>query len=174
MELKFPLVNFKKLVYPRLQNKVLEVKQRDLLFSLTHGIYRNRARLFQQNRAEDNLCQNPACRRENLVHDVEHIFCLCYRVRAAWNWTRKKMVDFLTDQGRPPDVSNPDILLARFPNDRQEDECTFLLGTYVELVDREVVLKEKELLLDTLIGVLRTKTESARSRAVPQVQIALI
>ena len=173
VELKFPQVNFKKLVYPRLQNKVLEVKQRDLLFSLTHGIYRNRARLFQQNRADDNLCQNPACRRENLVHDVEHIFCLCYRVRAAWNWTRKKMVDFLTDQGRPPDVSNPDILLARFPKDRQEDECTLLLGTYVELVDREVVLKEKELLVDTLIGVLRTKTESARSRAVPQVQIAL-
>ena len=70
-------------------------------------------------------------------------------------------------------VSNPDILLARFPKDRQEDECTFLLGTYVELVDREVVLKEKELLVDTLIGVLRTKTVSARSRAVPQVQIAL-
>ena len=113
VELKFPLVNFKKLVYPRLQNKVLEVKQRDLLFSLTHGIYRNRARLFQQNRAEDNLCQNPACKRENLVHDVEHIFCLCYRVRAAWNWTRRKIVDFMTDQGRPPDVSNPDILLER-------------------------------------------------------------
>ena len=65
------------------------------------------------------------------------------------------------------------ILLARFPKDRQEDECTLLLGTYVELVDREVVLKEKELLVDTLIGVLRTKTESARNRAVPQVHIAL-
>ena len=173
VELKYPQVNFKKLVYPRLQNKVLEVKQRDLLFSLTHGIYRNRARLFQQNRVDDNLCQNQACRRENLVHDVEHIFCLCYRVRAAWTWLRRKMVVFLTDQGRPPDVSNLDILLARFPKERQEDECTFLLGTYVELVNREVVLKEKELLVDTLIGVLRTKTESARSRAVPQVQIAL-
>ena len=55
-ELKFPQVNFKELVYPRLQNKVLEVKQRDLFFSLTHGIYSNRARLFQQNRADDNLC----------------------------------------------------------------------------------------------------------------------
>ena len=173
VELKYPQVNFKKLVYPRLQNKVLEVKQRDLLFTLTHGIYRNRARLFQQNRADDNLCQNQACKRENLVHDVEHIFCLCYRVRAAWNWTRRKMLVFLTDQGRPPDVSNADILLARFPKDRQEDECTLLLGIYVELVDREVVLKEKELLVDTLIGVLRTKTECARSRAVPQVHIAL-
>ena len=47
------------------------------------------------------------------------------------------------------------------------------MGIYVELVDREVVLKEKELLVDTLIGALRIKTESARCRAVPQVQIAL-
>jgi hypothetical protein len=64
VELKFPQVNFKELIYPRLQNKVLEVRQRDLLFSLTHRIYRNRARLFQQNRAEDDLCPNPACRRK--------------------------------------------------------------------------------------------------------------
>ena len=58
VELKFPQVNFKQLVYPRIQNKVLEAKQRDLLFSLTHGIYRNRAVLFQQNRVENNICQN--------------------------------------------------------------------------------------------------------------------
>ena len=173
VEAKFPQTNFKKLVYPRLQSKVLEVKQRDLLFSLTHGIYRNRARLFEQGRAENNLCQNQACKRENLVHDMEHIFCLCYKVRVAWNWTKRKLVAFLTDQGRPPDVSNLDILLARFPKGKQEDECTLLLGTYVELVDREVVLKEKELLVNTLMGVLRNKTESARSRAVPQVYMAL-
>jgi hypothetical protein len=173
VELRFPQVNFKELVYPRLQNKVLEVRQRDLLFSLTHGIYRNRARLFQQNRVEDNLCPNQACRRENLIHDVEHIFCICYKVRAAWSWTRRKVLEFLTDQGRPPNVSNSDILLAQFPKGRQENECTLLLGTYVELVDREAVLKEKELLLNTVIGVLQTKIVSARSRAVPQARIAL-
>ena len=58
-ELKFPQVDFKALVFPRLKSQVMEVKQRDLLFSLTHGIYRNRAILFQQNRADDNLCPNP-------------------------------------------------------------------------------------------------------------------
>ena len=94
-------------------------------------------------------------------------------MRVAWNWTKRKLVAFLTDQGRPPDVSNLDILLARFPKGKQEDECTLLLGTYVELVDREVVLKDKELLVNTLIGVLKTKTESARNRAVPQVQFDL-
>ena len=83
------------------------------------------------------------------------------------------MLEFLTDQGRPPDISNSDILLARFSKGRQDVECTLLLGTYAELVDREVVLKQKELLVNTVIGVLKTKTESARRRAVPQADIPL-
>ena len=92
VELKFPQVNFKEIVYPRLHSKVLEAKQKDLLFSIIHGIYRNRDRLFQQHRAEDNLCPHPACRRENLVEDVEHLFCLCYKVRAAWRWIKMKIL----------------------------------------------------------------------------------
>ena len=47
------------------------------------------------------------------------------------------------------------------------------MGTYVELVDREVVLMQKELLVNTVIGVLKTKTESARRRTVPQADIPL-
>ena len=42
-----------------------------------------------------------------------------------------------------------------------------------ELVDKEAVLKQKELMVNTLIGVLQTKAVSVRSRAVPQVHIAL-
>ena len=61
------------------------------------------------------------------------------------------MLEFFTEQGRPPDISNSDILLARFSKGRQDVECTLLLGTYVELVDREVVLKQKELLVNTVI-----------------------
>ena len=62
---------------------------------------------------------------------------------------------------------------ASIPKSRQEDECTLLLGTYVELVDKEAVLKQKGLLVNTVIGVLQTKTVSARSRAVPQAHITL-
>jgi hypothetical protein len=128
---KVPHVDFKELVYPRLQNKVLEVKQRDLLFSLAYGIYRNSARLFQQNRAEDNLCPDPACKRENLVQDVEHLFCTCQKVRAVWQWTKRKMLELLRDQGRPPDIRNMDFILAMFPKSGHELECTLILGTIV-------------------------------------------
>ena len=169
VEMKFPQVNFQELVYPRIKHALLEVKQRDLLFSLIHNIYPNRQRLFQQRRTENALCLNPACKRERLVQDIEHIFCKCYKVRSAWQWTRRKIMEFVTELGPPMAVNNIDIILAMFPTCRQEDECIFLLGTYVELVDKEVVSGQKELLLATLLGVLRARIENNRGRAVPRV-----
>jgi hypothetical protein len=44
-------------------------------------------------------------------------------------------------------------ILAMFPKSRQEAECIFLLGTFIQLVDKETVLKQKELLVNTVIGV---------------------
>ena len=56
VEAKFSLINFQELVYPRIANAVLQAKQKDLLFSIVYGIYRNRERLHQQNRTDDALC----------------------------------------------------------------------------------------------------------------------
>jgi hypothetical protein len=53
----------------------------------------------------------------------------------------------MTDQGRPPDISNIDIILARFSKRSQEAEYILLLGTYLELVDKEVFLKQNALLV---------------------------
>ena len=83
------------------------------------------------------------------------------------------MLELMRDQGRTPDTSNMDFILAMFPKCRQEAECILLLGTFVQLVDRETILKQKELLVNTVIGVLKNKSEYARRRAVPQVNIPL-
>ena len=173
VEAKFPLVNFQEFMYPRIVNNVLEAKQKDLLFSIVHCIYPNRQRLHQQNRTDDALCPNQACRREDLVQDIEHIFCSCYKVKSAWQWTRRKIVELVSDLGPPAVISNTDIILAQFPTCRQETECMFLLGTYMELIDTEAMSKQKELLLDTLVGVIKSRMVYITSRAVPQVQIAL-
>ena len=66
VEAKFPLVNFPEMVYGRMNHKVLEIRQRDVSFSVIHGLYKNRERLFQQGRADDGLCANQACKRSGL------------------------------------------------------------------------------------------------------------
>ena len=56
----------------------------------------------------------------------------------------------LSRLGPAPVVSDEDIILAMFPKCMQETECLFLLGNYMQLVDKEVVAKQKELFVDTL------------------------
>ena len=59
--------------------------------------------------------------------------------------------------------------MLMYPRCRREAQVIFLLSTYTELVDREVVGKQKELMLGTLRGVLRAKVEQLGSRAVPEI-----
>ena len=84
-------------------------------------------------------------------------------------------MELLRDQGRPPDIRNIDCILAMFPKSSQEVECTLILilGTFVELVDVETVHKQKDLLVDTVKGVLSNKLECMQRRAVPQVHLPL-
>ena len=83
------------------------------------------------------------------------------------------MLELMRDQGRPPDANNMDLIMVMFPRCRQEAEVMLLIGTFVELVDREAVGKERELLVDTVIGVLKNKSENIQRRAVPQVHLPL-
>ena len=92
IEEDFPTKNFKDLVYPRLRHPILESNQKDLLFCICHKLYMNKERLFQQQRAPSPLCSYAACQHQGLIQSVEHIFCTCYRVRGAWQWTRGKLM----------------------------------------------------------------------------------
>ena len=66
-------------------------------------------------------------------------------------------------------ATNMEIIMQMYPSCRKEIECSFLLGTFLELVHREVMVKGKELLVNTLKGVLRARLTQNRSRAVPDV-----
>ena len=173
MESKYPHIDFLDLVYPRLIHPVLEVKQRDIIFTLVHGIYKNRARLHDQDRADDPLCPHPACRQEDLIQDIEHIFCSCHMVREAWQWVRKKVMGLLARLGPPPVVSNEEFILAMFPKSTEETTVMFILGNYIQLVDSDAVNKQKEIREDSMLGVFEAKLQFLKTRAVPQPYINL-
>ena len=54
-------------------------------------------------------------------------------------------------------ASNMEIIMQMYPSCRKEIECSFLLGTFLEQVHREVMSGEKELLVSTLRGVSRAR-----------------
>ena len=146
------MINFPELVYPRVNHAVLETKQKDMLFTMIHGLYKNRDRLFHQNRTDDPLCLNQACRNTGSVQTIEHIACSCYRVKTVWLWVREKLLELLSD-----------------PRSIREAEVVFLIGTYMELVEKEAVIKQKELLVGTTKGVLKAKVGQMASRAAPEI-----
>ena len=131
VEAKFPSVNFPHLVYPRVNHPVLETRQKDILFTMVHGLYKNRDRLFQQNRTDDPLCPNQACKNLGMVQTVEHIATTCYRVKSSWLWVKAKLLELLSDQGPVPALGNMELIMLTFPRGRKEAEAVFLLGTYL-------------------------------------------
>ena len=169
VELEFPAVDFVGLVYPRLSHKVLEPAPRDTLFSLVHGIYRNRARLFRQGRAQDSSCPVPEC--QGAVQDREHLFCSCTRVVDVWLWMRSRLLQLLPHCVGVVGTSNEEFILLQFPKDTMDTECVWLLGNYVEIVDTRAVAKNQKLNIDQVKGVLRCRLQGMSDRAVVRPQI---
>ena len=173
VETQFLGVDFPGLVYPRLSHAVLEPGPRDTLFCLAHGLFRNRARLFQQHRAQDPYCPVPDC--QGAVQDREHIFCSCSRVVEVWLWMRSQLLLLLPNTIGAVGTSNLDFILLQFPKDSKETECVWLLGNYVEFVESNIVSKNKTVKVDHFKGVLRSRLQEMSSRSVvrPQFHIML-
>ena len=75
--------------------------------------------------------------------------------------------------GPPPIISCEEIMLAMFPRSTEETEVLFFLGNYIELVDKNIVNKQKALRVDSVKGVLEAKVEFSKARAVPQLCLYL-
>ena len=58
--------------------------------------------------------------------------------------------------------------MLMYPNVAQEAETILLLVIFMELVDREVVGKQKELLVGIVKGVFQAKVSQIVSRAAPE------
>ena len=82
-------------------------------------------------------------------------------------------MELLGRLGPPPIVSSEDIVLAMFPKCTQESEFMFILGNYLELVDKDAVNKQKVLRVDSMRGVLEAKLVFVKERAVPQICLIL-
>ena len=166
VEEKFPGVDFKDLIYPRLADKILEPESKDVLFRLVHNLIITKERMFRQNRVQDPCCPLPECQGQ--VQDKEHLFTSCFLVAESWVWLRTRLLRLLpTTQGAVA-ITNEDFLLLQFPKDVLDSECVWLLGNYCEIVTSTVIGKKRKLGAVQLAGRLRTRLQSIRGRAVVQ------
>ena len=74
------------LVFTRLWDPVLDPPVQSLMFLLIHNILPVRSRLKRL-----NMVNSDKCLQDDLVADVEHVFCHCLRTREGWQWIRFKV-----------------------------------------------------------------------------------
>lgn len=121
------------LVWKYINNPVLDVYQRELLFMLVHNILPTRERLFRLNQAD-----NAVCSEGDGVESVEHLFCTCRRVQVAWAWMRRLI---LNKNLALPTVSDFELLHSLSGLDDGTCDLVWLISNYVEFVWKQKTSK---------------------------------
>jgi hypothetical protein len=138
------------IVWKRLEDPVLDTKGREILFMLIHNIIPNRERLFRLNQVDNSRCVS--CR---VVEDNVHYFSECVKVREAWGWVRRRVLDLL-----PPGnniLSNWELLHLTFTETIMDKEILWLVSTFVENIWVEVRARDRTVNVDRLKTAMKLK-----------------
>ena len=161
---KYSEVNFPADVWPRLSYSVLTAVPRQAIFDAIHGLTRNRSRLHQQGRAGDPWCQ--VCPwtvpLQPPKSDLEHIYCSCVMVRAAWLYTRSLLYQH---QPQLRGSRDSDLVSYRFPQGNLDAEAVWLLATYQEMVQELCLARGVRILPLALKGRFKERLLMSRTRA---------
>ena len=125
-------------MWMRLQNPVLDMYSRDIMFLIIHNIVANKERVHRF-----RMTASPNCTNCNVVQDNVHMFCECSCVREAWFWLRQRLLSLLPAEARI--TSNFEFLHLMFDSSTYETEVVWLLGVYVKLVWEIIVCKKRNL-----------------------------
>jgi exonuclease III len=151
-------------VWLRLNSPILSPLGWEGLFMIVHNIVPNRDRLYEK----FNMANSPACDRAECAgerQDNAHLYTGCVLVREAWCWLRRRLLELL-----PQDhchTSDFELINLFFGRHTQDEEMVWLLGNYVDLVNREVRGVRRTLRIEKMIGHFRqqlSEHQNARLR----------
>ena len=97
-----------------------------------------------------------------------HRYCHCLQVSRAWEWLKTLLL--LLDSTLSL-VSDHDLLSFNFEKSMRENAVIWLLGSCIEIVESEVVVKENFLSVPSITGQLKQKKNAARYQAIPELGI---
>ena len=112
-------------------------------------------------RFQNNLCGG--CWRE--PDTVEHRYCACQLLADAWEWLRETLVLLHPELSH---CSNRELLGLNFPPFPDETRILWLLGSYLEIAEKEVILGMAKLSRRKLQGALAYMKIEARHVRMPE------
>ena len=105
---------------------VLEPPIQSLMFLLVHNILPVKSRLHRL-----NLVNTDRCKEDNMLEDVEHVFCHCVKSRAGWQWVKYKITNDFIPVGYP--VPSDFELLNLCYESPHAKEVLWIVANYVQL-----------------------------------------
>ena len=150
-------------VWSRSVHPVLSPTAQSLLYLLVHERVSTKERGFRlmPGRFQNNLCGG--CWRE--PDTTEHRYCGCLLLAEAWEWLREVLALL------HPELSlctNCELLGLSFPFLLDETKVLWLLGSYLEVVEKDVVLGVTKLSRQKIKGALAYKKMEARYMRMPE------
>ena len=114
-------------------------------------------------RFPSNMCDH--CQE---VESCTHRYLRCSLVSETWEWILS------TSQVLEPSIAfveESSLLRLNYPKGLRENAVLWLIGNYVELVEKEVICKDKKLDLHSVQGYLKQKKYVAYQHAIPDLGI---
>ena len=97
-----------------------------------------------------HLVATPNCLICGVREDNTHIFTECNLVREAWGWVRLRLLSLLPDDCAR--TSNFEMISLFFTKHIMDKEAVWLIGTYVQLVWAEKVMRKRRIGVSKVMG----------------------
>ena len=155
------------LTWERLKSGVLSPRARGYLYllKLIHDRVgtRERGHRLMPGRFRSPLCIQ--CETNTLRETSQHRYQQCNNVSEAWNWLYNTMISLDNTLALDDDWS---ILRLNFSKGLRENAILWLVGNFIEIVEREVVCKNTKLSVRSIRGILQQKKSESRYQALPE------
>ena len=163
VELRYPERDWRR-SWKRSVAGVLGKVARNILFLLLHDrvATRERGHRLMPGRYESLTC--PRCWQD--IETQIHRYATCSFVQEAWGTLR-----FFIDRLEPGlvTISDKSLLHLDYPGVVRGDTILWLLGSYLEYVEQEVVLQGRRVSSDGLLGFFKLKKIECRYIAMPEI-----
>ena len=136
-------------IWKLISSPLLSDTAHEIVYMVVHNKLPVKERLFRIGMASDpycNLCPDAE------ICDLEHFYCTCMQVCDIWSFLYNVISHLLGEN-----VPNTDLIKFRVPSSSFDKEITWLLGTYLEKVWRDVVQKGRGIHADEFFGFLKFK-----------------
>ena len=110
--------------------------------------------------------QCPRCLAQ--VEDFRHRYFSCSFVSSVWEWVLNQIYILDAETTLSDDY---EILSLSFSRGFRDNAIIWLVGVFVEHVERNVVLREQQLELQHFLGDLRQRKQKASYTAMPDLGI---